>query len=777
MNLRRVRKALVMSIVLILMLALAVPVSAASAKSTIKTTKATKVKAAVTSELTDAGKTVVDLTWSKNKKQAVNSYQIFRATTQKAVKKAKKPYKTVKGKVTKFRDAKVTEGKTYFYRVRGLKKVKGKKYYTKWSAIVKIKVEAPVADSVWMNANIYTVDEDNPTATALAVKGDRILFVGSDAAVQKMVGPDTKVTDVGGKTILPGLIEGHMHYGNLGSTELMLDAFWKPKDVILNAVKEAAEAAQPGEWIRGRGWMNTIWEGDSDFPTKEELDAVAPNNPVALTRADGHMAWYNSMAFELAGITKDTPNPQGGEYVKKPDGELWGVVTDNAMNAISAVIPGWSEEQTMQSYLLAQDRILSYGLTTEMDAGISVSALHYYTDLYESGKLKIRSYPLLRISAADDAQAKYVQEHAPAGFLYDNRMHLGGVKITTDGSLGARSAAMLEPYSDRPDYCGEYRFTDDQAYEVFKIAYSNNYQICTHTIGDGAAHQVINTLERLQKEDPREDVRLRIEHFQIVNPADITRAINLGILPSMQYIHATSDLLMAEDRIGHERMAGAYAWRTVLDQGSIIIAGTDAPVEYVNPWHNFYAGVTRMTRDGSPEGGWYAEQKVTREEVLKSYTIWAAYGQFEEDIKGSLEPGKLADFVTIDRDVMTCPEDEMMNIHALETVIGGEVVYTKDNSKGIIDWHGVPMTLNNDIIEENGVRYAPIADIANSLSAATEKDGDNIKVTYKDASVTVPVKAVGGVDYVEVEALFKGLGQAVSYNENSNSFSITKARS
>ena len=340
--------------------------------------------------------------------------------------------------------------------------------------------EPVAADSVYRNGNIYTVDEAFSTATALAIKGDRLIYVGGEAGVDAFIGPNTKVTDLGGKTVIPGLIESHMHINGLGESLLIIDAFWKPKDVILEAVKAEAEKAEPGAWIQGRGWMNTVWE-NTDYPTKEELDAVAPNNPVYLTRADGHMCWVNSKAFELAGITKDTPDPQGGEYLKTEDGELLGCVTDTAMYPISGLIPGFSIEQKREALLLAQEQLFSYGLTSAMNAGTSVEYLNeVYKPLYENGSLKLRSYLLISLSSLESPEAEYLRTTQPEGGFYDNHMDVRSVKLFSDGSLGARSAAMLEDYSDRAGHTGNNRFTDEQMYELVKLAYDNGYQMGSH---------------------------------------------------------------------------------------------------------------------------------------------------------------------------------------------------------------------------------------------------------------------------------------------------------
>ena len=628
------------------------------------------------------------------------------------------------------------------------------------------------ADSVYRNGNIYTVDEAFSKATALAIKGDRLVYVGGEAGVEAFIGPNTKVTDLGGKTVIPGLIEGHMHINGLGESLLIIDAFWKPKDAILAAVKAEAEKAQPGEWIQGRGWMNTVW-ADTSYPTKEDLDAVAPDNPVYLTRADGHMAWVNSMAFELAGITDKTPDPQGGEYLKTADGKLEGCMTDTAMYPIRELIPGFTIEQQRQALLLAQDQLFSYGLTSAMNAGTSVETLNeVYKPLYENGSLKLRSYILMSLSTIEGEQAEYLKNNKPVGGLYDDHMDVRAVKLFSDGSLGARSAAMLEDYSDRADHIGNYRNTDEDMYELVKLAYENGYQTGSHAIGDGANHQILDIYERLLKEEPREDPRLRVEHFQILTPTDIERSIEMGILPSMQTTHATSDMLMAEDRIGPERIKSAYAWRTLIDGGSIIINGSDAPVELVNPYHGLYAGVTRKSRLGEPPEGWYANQCMTREEALRSFTSWAAYGEFNEALKGSLEAGKLADFVVIDRDYMTCPEEDIKDIQAVMTVSGGEVVYTKDLSQPTVMWNGLPLTYNSALVVEPGVIYVPLDDTVNGLSAAKELTGANVTISLDGKSVDLPVKTVDGMSYVGVRALFEGLGRNVTWYPDSQCVSI-----
>lgn len=417
---------------------------------------------------------------------------------------------------------------------------------------------AEVADSLYINGNIYTVDEDFSTATTMAVKGDRILYVGDQAGAEAYVGAGTEITDLGGKTVLPGLIEGHMHVSNLGENHLKLDCYFKSKEDILEMVRQAAKEAEPGEWIQGSGWLDTLWD-EPGFPSKEELDAVAPNNPVYLLRADNHMGWFNSMALEMAGITKDTPEPQGGQILKTDNGELLGCLTDNAASMVIKVIPTWSAEAQKNAVLMAQEELFSYGFTSATDAGTKVNYIQHYEDLYESGELKLRIYAMPMLNSTDSAEAGYIREHGPVNGLYDNHLSIMGVKVLGDGALGSRGSALLEDYSDDPGNRGSYRFTDEEIYNVMSLAYNNGYQIAYHAIGDGANHQVLNTYERLLKENPREDPRLRIEHFQVVTPEDIDRALELGILTAMQFTHATSDLSMAEDRLGPERIQTAYA--------------------------------------------------------------------------------------------------------------------------------------------------------------------------------------------------------------------------
>lgn len=631
-----------------------------------------------------------------------------------------------------------------------------------------------IADSIYINGNIYTMDPDQPNATAIAVKGQMIISVGDDQKVKEYMGNNTKLVDLKGKTVIPGLIEGHMHLPMLGENLLKIDAFWKPKAEIIAAVKEEAAKVKPGEWITGFGWNNVIWD-DKSYPTKEELDAVAPNNPVVLERTDGHMIWVNSMALSLAGITKESKDPQGGEILRDASGNPMGCLTDTAGEPVQKIIPILSEEREKEAIVKAQSQLLSYGLTSIMDAGSTMDVINLYKELYEENKLSIRLYSLIGGAwggTLGETEKNYIANNPPQRELYDSRLSINAVKFFADGSLGSRSAALLGDYSDRAGHKGNYKYSNDEIYAVMKDSYNQGYQIATHAIGDGAVNQVINTYEKLMKDNPRTDARLRIEHFQVATLGDIKRIAELDILPAMQPTHATSDKSMAEDRIGKDRMAGAYAWRKVIDSGSIIIGGSDAPVELVNPYHGLYAAVTRQGRDGQPAGGWYAEEAMTREEALKSFTIWAAYGQFEEGIKGSLKAGKLADFVVIDRDYMNCSAAEIKDIQALTTVLGGKVVYQKNNDSPAVIWQGIPVSFSAAPVNKGGKVYADAAAMADKLGAvAAYQDG---KVTVTKENISVNLTAFPGVDgnLVPVRELLEGFGYQVVWNDLSKSISI-----
>jgi predicted amidohydrolase YtcJ len=527
------------------------------------------------------------------------------------------------------------------------------------------------ADVLFTNGNIYTVDSDFSTASFLAVKRDKILYAGNDAeVVRKLKSSRTRIVDLGGRTVVPGIVESHLHYMDLGESLSAIDIYEKPKADILEAVAGEARKLQPGEWIVSSGWSQEVW-AEAKWPLKEDLDAVAPDNPVCLFRKDGHSAWVNSKALESARIASSTPDPQGGEILRTPSGEPAGVLIDTAMDGLSAAFPAPSDEKKLAFYRRADEELLSFGITSLMDAGTSYENIKLLKDACGKGLLRVRAYELL----SEGEDVKYLADgNKPALDLYDGKLSVNAVKFYADGSLGSRSAWFLEEYNDRKGHFGNPRYTDDEFYTLVKRVRSEGFQVCTHAIGDAAVRQTIDVYEKVLKENPLADHRYRIEHFQNVSPPDFDRLAQNGIIASMQAVHATSDMGFAESRIGASRVLNAYAWRTVIDRGGIIPNGSDAPVEHVNPWHGFHAAVTRRNLQGEPEGGWHPQLCMTREEALKSFTIWGACAMFGEKTKGSLEAGKYADFAVLDRDIMTCDANELKDTKVLMTVLGGKTV-------------------------------------------------------------------------------------------------------
>ena len=532
-----------------------------------------------------------------------------------------------------------------------------------------------VADLVLHNATIYTMDAENPVASAIAIKGDRILAVGTRSDVAKLTGKGTEVVNLKQATVLPGLIDSHVHFQSIGTRELLVDCYWKPKAEILDAIAVAvAGAASVDEWIRGAGFNEAVWDPPIS-PNKDDLDPVSPDNPVYITRYCGHQAWVNSRALEIAGITKDTPDPDQGTIVREADGEPTGLLMGTARGLVSQHIPSeWTPEQLKRATILADERLASVGLTSVHDAGSGLSTINLMKELYEEGLIKVRVYQMARYR---DVMTHFDE---PKIGLFGDRYTIRSVKFGADGALGARSAAMLEPYTDRHDYSGLLYVEEDELAGQISDLLAIGFQSRVHAIGDRGNRVTLNAFEKALQQVPVNDHRLAIEHAQILHLDDIPRFAELGVVASMQPLHATEDMLFAEDRVGPERILGGYAWRSLLDLGVVIAGGSDAPVSPPNPIWGIHAAVTRQDRNNNPPGGWYPEQSVTREEALKMFTLDAAYAAFEEDIKGSLEQGKLADLVVIDRDIMDgsmVAADDIWKAEVLMTMIGGEFVYEK----------------------------------------------------------------------------------------------------
>lgn len=531
------------------------------------------------------------------------------------------------------------------------------------------------ATSIYYNGNIYTVNQNFSVANALVIKNDKLIYVGSNEIALTFRTEETEVIDLKGKTVLPGLMEGHTHFCWLSQSLIEVDALFKNKEEILEEIRERVKTAPKGEWILGRGWNNEIWE-DTQFPTKEDLDAVAPDNPVNIIRTCCHAYWVNSKALEIAGITKDSKDPLGGEIIRKADGlEPSGVLVDTAGDQLTAKIPPYEGDNLEKALLKGQEYLFSFGFTSVMDAGANLNEIAMMKKLYQDNKLDLRIYAY----AKEGETAEFYCKNGIEVGLYDNRFTVRGIKLFADGSMGARSAYLLEDYADRPGHRGNLRYEEEELYEAIKAARMNGFQLSVHANGDGSTEMVLNTYMKVLDEMPLTDNRYRIEHYQLISKEQLTNTVAYGFIPSMQTVQCTSDRTMVEERLGVDsgRLERAYVWRDILDAGLPIVNGSDAPVELVNPFHGFYAGVTRKGRDGMPENGWYTKQCMTREEALRAATNWPAYAQFEEHLKGSLEEGKLADFVVIDRDYMKCDVEEIKDIEAELTVVSGKVVYRK----------------------------------------------------------------------------------------------------
>jgi predicted amidohydrolase YtcJ len=534
------------------------------------------------------------------------------------------------------------------------------------------------ADLVLQNGNIYTVNERQPRAEAVAVKGDRIIFVGSNREAQKYIGKSTRVVDLKGETVVPGMTDAHHHLEGVGFREMTLNLEGvNSLEEFLAKVKARVDQAHPGEWVTGRGWIETFWRPPV-FPTRWDLDKVAPNNPVVLTRADGHGIVVNSAALKVAGIDKNTPSPFGGEVSKdKQSGEPNGMLLDAAQGLVRNYIPANTPADDERAIVLGVNRDVSLGWTQVQNPGGSYGDIDLYKKLYAAGQIKLRIYKAV---SAPGLEAQRLFQDGPIIGAYGNRLTVRSIKLYADGSLGSRSAALLAPYSDKPDTSGFLTIKEETLQPILQQALRTGIQVLTHAIGDRGNRFILDEYEKAMKAVPKaewkiKEPRWRVEHSQIVNPADIPRFAKLGVIPSMQASHAIGDLHFAPARLGLDRLSGAYAWQSFLKSGSIIPGGSDAPVERGEPMIEFYAAVARKDLKGFSGEGWHPEEALTREQAIKMFTIWAAYAAFEEELRGTIEVGKLADFTFLSADIMKIPEAEILKTRCLMTIIGGEIVY------------------------------------------------------------------------------------------------------
>lgn len=528
------------------------------------------------------------------------------------------------------------------------------------------------AETALHNINGYTSTDDGIVEFTVLVFDDagRVVATGDVDLLEQHA--DATWIDGEGHTVLPGLVDAHAHVAGLGFLKTTLDLTGVASvDDAVTAIRQYRKDKPHTRWVTGRGWNQVLWPV-KEFPTAGHIDAVVSDRPVWLRRIDGHAGWANSVALKRAGIDDDTPDPVGGKIIRDDNGHATGVLVDKAMGLMQAHVPKPDKAEGRAAIRAAVDTLLSEGMTSVHDAGINVMNAEIYMSMADDGDLGMRIYAMTG-GAGDvlDAIGKPI-------YAYGNdRLEISSVKLYSDGALGSRGAAMIEPYSDDPENRGLPFWTQEELDAMVEKANSMGFQVGIHAIGDLGNRMSLNAFEKAQGGKPS-PLRNRIEHSQIVTLDDIPRFAELGIIASMQATHATSDKNMAEDRIGPERILGGYAWRRMLDAGVALANGSDFPVELSNPFHGLYAAVTRQGRDGEPEGGWYADQSLTRAEALHSFTLAGAFAARQEDRLGSLEPGKWADFIVIDRNYFTVPAAEIDDIVVLETWVGGQQAFARE---------------------------------------------------------------------------------------------------
>ncbi len=541
------------------------------------------------------------------------------------------------------------------------------------------------ADLVVVGGKVVTLDESLPEAQGLAVRGDRIVALGSTSDIEAYVGPDTQRIDLQGHLAIPGFIEGHGHFMGIGQAKLNLELMpTQSWEEIVQMVADAVTQAEPGQWIVGRGWHQEKWTHTPEpsvegLPTHASLSAISPDNPVYLTHASGHGSFVNAKALELAGIDRDTPDPTGGEIVRGERGEAIGMLRETAQRlagrarsqATSDRTPQEAEAERRQVIQLAAQESLSKGITSFQDAGSSFATVDLLKSMVDSGQLPLRLWVMLR--EGNESLAQGIQDYRMIGYG-DNRLTVRAIKRSIDGALGSHGAWLLEPYADLPASVGLNTTSIENIVETARIAAENDFQLCVHAIGDRANRETLDIFENAFKDHPdKSDFRWRIEHAQHVDPADVPRFGQLGVIASMQGVHCTSDGPWVPDRLGQERaQKTSYLWQQFMKSGAIVTNGTDAPVEDVSPIASYYSTVSRRMPNGEV---FMPEERMSREEALRSYTINNAAAAFEEGLKGTLSVGKLADIVVLDRDILTIPEEQIPSTQVLYTIVGGKIEY------------------------------------------------------------------------------------------------------
>jgi predicted amidohydrolase YtcJ len=526
---------------------------------------------------------------------------------------------------------------------------------------------------VLVHGVVHTMDDRHPHVQAVAIDGGTVVAVGTSEQIQERYRA-AQVIDLGGRAVLPGFIDAHGHVEGLGAALMHLDLSGSSSvQEVRTRLARKLQSLPPGRWIRGRGWDQTLWSG-ARFPHHRDLDDVARDIPVVLVRVDGHAVWVNHVALTAAGISRQTPDPPGGRILREPDGTPTGVLVDNAMQLVQAAMPVPDRQERLEAILRAAHELVRYGLTQVHDMGVDREALDVYRELSAARRLPLRIYAALDADSSTWRPSEHLSPEIDEG---DQRLTVRALKLYADGALGSRGAALLEPYSDDPGNRGLTLVSGDALRQKCAEALDRGFQVCTHAIGDRANAIVLDAYERVLRERGIDGsaARFRIEHAQVIHPDDIPRFARLGVLPSMQPTHCTSDMRWAELRLGPVRIHGAYAWRSFLDSGSILPGGSDFPVESPDPLGGIYAAVTRQDARGVPPGGWYPAQRLTREEALKCFTTWAAYAAFQEGKTGILARGAWADVVVLTGDPLTCRPEELESVKALLTIVGGRIEF------------------------------------------------------------------------------------------------------
>jgi predicted amidohydrolase YtcJ len=529
------------------------------------------------------------------------------------------------------------------------------------------------ADLILTGGHVLTQSETTfstpPTAVALA--GGKIFSVGADAQVLEARGPDTRIIDLGGATVIPGLVDSHCHLYGLGKSLAQIDlAGTESPQEILATVTAGADKFAPDAWIEGRGWDQNDWEVQ-EYPHRRLLDGILPDRPVFLRRIDGHAAWANSEALRRANITRDTPDPEGGQILRDEAGEPTGILVDNAVDLVFDIMPEVGPEETRRRIKLAAGHCVAHGLTGVHEAGVKWERAQVYREMAAAGELPLRVYAMY-----DDKPATLEKAYAEGPvFTADGMLTIRAIKLYADGALGSRGALLMEEYTDKPGHRGLPVTSAEHMREVMLHGGETGFQICTHAIGDGANRLVLDLYEEVLGELGLEDARWRVEHAQILAPEDIPRFGRLGVIAAMQPVHCTSDMDWADERLGPDRLAGCYAWRSLLDSGAHLCYGTDFPVEKVDPMAGLFAAVTRTHADGTPIGGWQAQEAVDAATALELYTAGGAYAGFEDDEAGRIVPGFRADLTVLDGDPVAGKPAELLKMKAKMTIVGGRIVH------------------------------------------------------------------------------------------------------